>query len=129
MITPTAPEQPITIQPPSPTPKPDLRSKIKAFWLKFYSNKKIFWPVSIVLGLLMLTIIAGLLFGGKGVLPVANVIPSPTPLTQEAPVPTPPGDILTQIERSLTDLKAQIGNLDVKQSRLQPPVLNFNIKF
>ncbi len=96
---------------------------------KFYSNKKIFWPVSIVLGLLLLVIILGLIFGNRGGSQNVLKTPTPSPIIQSTPEATESGDILTNSQIKLKDLKNQIINLDPHQSRLQPPNLNFDIKF
>lgn len=95
---------------------------------KFYSNKKVFWPVVGFFGLVFLIIILGTLFGGKRTT-ISVPIPSPSPIIQPTPMPTQSSDILTNSASKLNDLKNQIQNLDVKQSRLQPPTLYFNIKF
>ena len=107
-----------------------IPQKTKDLWLKFYSNKKIFVPVAAAFGLVFLTIVAGLIFGS--VKPTA--VPSkttPTPWRQSgtSPQSTPGGDIVTDTENQLNSIKTQINNLDVKQSRLTPPSLNFEIKF
>ena len=97
---------------------------------KFYQNKKIFFPVSISVGLLFLVILIGLIFGGKKRTQVVKNTPSPTPTFSGTTNPDTTGeDALSQIEQRLNDLKNQITNLDAKQSRLQPPTLDFKIKF
>lgn len=96
---------------------------------KFYSNKKIFWPVVGFFGLVFLIIILGNLFGGKRTSVNILTSPSPSPIVQPTPVPTQSSDVLTNSSSKLGDLKTQIENLDVKQIRLQPPTLYFNIKF
>ena len=96
---------------------------------KFYSNKKIFWPVVGFFGLVFLIILLGSLFGGKKTISNVSSRPSAPPIIQPTPVPTQSSDVLTNSELKLNDLKNQIQNLDVKASRLQPPTLYFNIKF
>jgi hypothetical protein len=97
---------------------------------KFYQNKRVFLPVTISVGLMVLIILVGLLFGGKKTARTIKMTPSPTPaFIQNTSAPSTGADTLSQIEQKLTDLKNQIINLDVKQSRLQPPAINFNIKF
>ena len=124
---------------PIETPQPVLTgwklmlSKVKPVLInsfnKFYSNKKIFWPVSIVLGLLLLVIILGLIFGNRGGGQNVSKTPTPSPIIQSTPEATDSGDILTNSQSKLKDLKNQIINLDPRQSRLQPPNLNFDIEF
>jgi hypothetical protein len=131
-------EQQTPLTPPVPVsnnPLGKIRPIFKALWSKltqtrFYQNKKIFYPVSISLGLVLFIIFIGLIFGGKKSPSVPKSTPSPTPpFVQSTDSPDVGLDTLSQIERSLTDIKNQIINLDVKQSRLQPPALDFKIKF
>lgn len=96
---------------------------------KFYTNKKIFLPVSISFGLIFLILILGLLFGKRNTTQVAPETPKPTPTAQNTPQATTSGDILSESQIKLNSLKNEINNLDVKQSRLQPPSLDFDIKF
>lgn len=109
-----------------------IKKVLNPLWLKFtqskiYTNKKIFLPLSIAFCLIFLIILIGMIFGGKGAGTQTNAGPTPVPqISQEA---TPSGDTLSQYEQKLTDLKSQINNLDVKQSRLQPPSLDFKISF
>lgn len=103
--------------------------KIKDILVKIYSNKKVFWPITIAFSLVFLILIAGLLFGNKS--KVTNSVkntPSPTPQNQNE-VPEKNDNPLSQIETKLNNLKTQINAFDVKQSRLQPPPLNFDIRF
>jgi len=108
---------------------------LRGCWLKFtqtkfYQNKKIFLPISVSLGLIILFIVVGLILGSKKASQVVRIKPSPTPsFTGSANTATPSTDALSQIEQKLIDIKYQINALDVKQSRLAPPTLNFNIKF
>lgn len=96
---------------------------------KFYTNKKILWLIGLVFGLLLLIIIIGLIFGKKGG-SETGVSPTQTPASQATPEASPgQPNSLTEIEQKLSDLKTQINDLDVKQSRLQPPNINFKISF
>lgn len=121
--------------PPVSTPVPDWKNQLTRVKLtlmnifnKFYSNKKIFWPVTIAFGLIIFLIVVGLIFGKRsGKAPIK--LPTPTPFVQVTPQASASGDILTTSGEKLNNLKNQINNLDVKESRLQLPVLNFNIKF
>lgn len=106
-----------------------IQAKIKEVWNKFYGNKKIFWPVTVVIGLLLLTIIAGLLFGtGKTGARVKSKA-TPTLSAEATPRATPTSNILTTASDKLTELKKQIIDLDVYQKRLKPPVINYKIRF
>jgi hypothetical protein len=96
---------------------------------KFYTNKKIFLPVSISFGLIFLILILGLLFGKRNVAQVALETPKPTPTAQNTSQATTSRDILSESQIKLNSLKNEINNLDIKQSRLQPPSLDFDIKF
>lgn len=103
-----------------------LPQKIRDFLSRFYSNKKVFLPISIALGLLILTLLIGLIFGTKGVQKQVISKPTPTPVVEESPTPAPAkGGVETQLK----DLKSQTDNLDVNQKRLQPPAIDFKIDF
>lgn len=101
--------------------------RFKEIFAKFYANKKIFWPITIALGLLFLVIILGLLFGTRTSAVPARV--TPTPFIENIPTASPSGDILTVTGNQLLDLSNQINSLDLKQSRLAPPTINYNISF
>ena len=105
-----------------------IPEKLRGAIGKFYSNKKVFWPVVISFGLIMLTILAGLVFGGKNGKSIINR-PTPTPESKSTPAPSPEGDAITNIENKLKNLKEQIDGLDPRQSRLQFPAINFSIRF
>jgi hypothetical protein len=104
-----------------------MPERVKNPLIRFYSNKKIFWPVAISIGLVFLLIIIGLIFGS------INRMNSPatkTPIPTATPVPTEkPSDILTITQVELGRLRDQILQLDVKQNRLKPPTVNYDIKF
>lgn len=122
-------------QPPVPEVKPGFVSKvsekippkIKDLFAKFYANKKIFWPVTISFGLLFLVVVLGLIFGSKTPAPESK--PSPTIFIVSTPEASPSGDIISVTERQLKDLKLQITSLDLKQSRLTPPEVNYDVSF
>ena len=109
-------------------PRIVIPARIKEIWSKFYSNKKIFWPVSISLGLFLLVLLTGLLFGTRNRV-ARPTTPFPTPAVSVTPVPTNPDDILTITNVKLLELDAEIKELDVRQSRLAPPSVNFDIRF
>ena len=97
---------------------------------RFYKNKMIFWPITVAISLIFLIVILGLLFGKKNIKINNPIKASPTPISQVQNTPQSiSNDPITQIEQNLNDLKNQINNLDVKQSRLSPPTVNFDVKF
>lgn len=102
---------------------------IKAGITKFTSNKKIFLPVTISLGAIFLVIILGLIFGGGSAKPAPKKSPTPTPVVQKTPEASESGDVISINERKLNALKNQIKTLDVNQSRLQLPPIDFEISF
>lgn len=133
--TPVQTPVPAPLETPQPTPTgwKLVLSRVKPILInifnKFYSNKKIFWPVSIVFGLLFLVVILGLIFGNRGGIQNVSKTPTPSPIIQATPIASESGDILTSSQNKLKDLKIQIINLDPRQSRLKPPNLNFDIEF
>jgi hypothetical protein len=96
---------------------------------KFYTNKKIFWPVSIAVGFLVLVVLLGLIFGNRNGSQTVSKTPTPSPIAQGTPESSASGDILSETQIKLNDLKKQVNSLDVRASRLKPPVLDFDIKF
>ncbi len=120
--------------PPAPEPYQNLiTQKLKNIAVnlfnKFYANKKIFWPVTGFFGLVFLIIIMGLLFGNKKNSNIISPKITPTPFILSTPIASPSAGILGASGEKLIQLKTQIDNLDVRQSRLQPPTLNFDVKF
>lgn len=98
--------------------------------LKFYHNKKIFLPIAISFGLLFFVIVIGLVFGKPTSTSSGLVKTSPTPVVTNIPQPSSkPEDIVTVTRETLKDLKSEINALDVDQSVLQPPNIDFEIKF
>lgn len=97
---------------------------------KIYSNKRIFWLIVTLFSLMFLITVVGVIFGNKGGKTTQQVLPTPTatPFVQENTQASPSGDILIDSQTELGKLKNQIKNLDVKQSRLQPPSIDFEIK-
>jgi hypothetical protein len=96
---------------------------------KFYSNKLIFWSVCIFIGMVLLIIIVGSLFFRGKSKPITQPSPTPIPFILATPVATNSGDIISKSQEKLLQLKGQLEELDVKQKRLQPPTLDFEIKF
>lgn len=108
---------------------PKVRPLLAGLFQKFYSNKKVFWPVAAAFSLILFVIIIGLLFGKRNAQTPTVKLPTPSPIIQSTPMATSSGNILIDSQNKLNDLKNQINNLDVSESRLQPPTLNFDIKF
>ncbi|HET7099190.1 MAG TPA: hypothetical protein VFI61_03090 [Patescibacteria group bacterium] len=116
-------------------PKVNLMGKIKDklpkgvrdFLTRIKLPKKLVLPLAIAGGLILLTIIIGLIFGSPD---IKNTIDksSPTPIAQDKEIISK-DDPISQSEARLINLRNQINNLDLKQSRLTPPTLNFNVKF
>jgi hypothetical protein len=122
-ITPPPLDQPKTI-------KKNIKSIIINTFNKFKSNKRVFLPVSISLGLIFLIIVIGVIFGKRTTTQVVTKnAATPTPIVQSSPQATTSGDVLLTNQNKLNDLKNQINNLDIKEGELQPPTLNFDIKF
>lgn len=123
-----------------PTPAIENRSNIKKGWStiieklknvisRFRQNQKVFWLVSVSFVFVILTLIIGLIFARPNKISKVdnqNLTPTPDVETQLAPSPT---SELIQIESRLINQKRMITDLDVKQSRLTPPQLDFNISF
>lgn len=129
-------EQPIAA---TPTPKPaylaflekvlaKIPQPVKNIFSRFYANKKIFWPIAGAFGVIILIIIVGLIFGTKKQR-VPTPKSTPTPQVQTTLEASPSGDPLTVIQDQLNSIRSQINGLDVYQERLQPPSVNFDIKF
>jgi len=98
---------------------------------RFYSNKKIFLPIVIAFGLVFFVIILGVIFGNRTANQKAlkTPTPAPTPTTFSTPSASQFDEVLVSSQKKLNDLKTQINALDVRQSRLKPPTLDFNVKF
>ncbi len=94
---------------------------------KLYKNKLIFWTITSLFGILFLVLILGLLFGKRSKTET-TIKASPTPQSTTQPITQGDGPLF-QIDQKLKDLKTQITNLDVKQSRLRAPTVNFDVKF
>jgi len=101
---------------------------VKRVFYKFYSNKKVFLPVTAAFSLIVLIIILGLIFGNRNKMTKTLETPAPTPVPYVAPQTAQPQDIITVTESVLKGLKSQIESLDVHQNRLQPPKFDFNIE-
>src|SRR6185369_13444337 len=90
----------------------DLPQKIKQSKFsesRFYKNKMIFWPVTIMFSLVVLTLIIGIIFGPKNNTVTNTKIPTPTPISQnQNSQQTEPTGVLASIEQNLNDLKQKI---------------------
>lgn len=96
---------------------------------KFYTNKKIFLPVTIAGGLVFFVILLGLIFGKRSNGNQALPTPTPSSIVQSTPEASASGDILSESRKKLNTLRQEINDLDVRQSRLQLPTFDFEIKF
>lgn len=136
-MTENIPETPATPEPvEAPKPKMNILStiysripeKVKIKLKAFTANKKVFIPLAAAFGLIFLVLLIGLLFGQKGGQRAPQVRVTPTPQGTVAP-PVVAGDKLTEIQFNLARIKDQILSMDVRQSRLQPPDINYDIEF
>lgn len=100
---------------------------LKSLFTKFYLNKKIFFPVTIASAVLVFVLIIGLVFGTNKT-QIDRSSPQPNPASLNI-VEQTPASSLSKIQIDLVRLKDQIQTLDVKQSRLSPPVINYEIRF
>lgn len=106
-----------------------IPQKIKDPLIKFYANKKIFWPVAGAAGAILLIVILGLLFGKRS-LNQATGKPKPTPVQNQVENQASPSpDQLSQIQIDLGKIRNLITGLDVRQAPLQPPAIDFKISF
>lgn len=110
-----------------------IKSTVKDWFKRFYSNKKIFLPISIGLGLIIFTVLIGLIFGNKNGHTAVKVNPSASPsvtdIPQEISNNQTTTDPLTKISKDLKDIKFQLDSLDTQQKKLQPPEIDFDIKY
>lgn len=125
--------QPETVAQPVESPKNEPLQKVKDILMKvfnkLYSNKMIFWSVSSFLGIVLLIVVLGLLFG-KGRSKVTQVhTASPKPFVLSTPTTNISNDIISTSQEKLIKFKKEIDALDVKQGRLSPPSINFEVKF
>lgn len=120
-----------------PKPKNVVLSKIWGFvpppikniLIKFYTNKKVFIPVTVAFGLILLIIILGLLFGSKDTPVFIPPKKTPTTFMVATPEASSSGDILSVTENKLKELNIRINSLDVGQQKLSPPVIDYNVRF
>lgn len=102
---------------------------VKNYLNKFYSNKKIFLPITIAIGLLILVILAGLIFGNKTASKKIIIKTTPTPGASFTATPqaTQSGDTIGALENSLKSLKSKGDSWDIRQNKFQPPEMEFDI--
>lgn len=114
-------------------PRQQLIEKIKTILIsmfeKLYSNKIMFWSLTSFLGIVLLIVIVGSLFGHPGSKVIPNHLPTATPFILATPVASSSSDVVSTSQEKLLKLKNQLDQLDIKQERLTPPNLNFDIKF
>jgi hypothetical protein len=95
-----------------------------------YTNKKIFIPIVIFLIIMILITILGLLFGKKGAQKIPDPIPTKKPfILDTSKTSTPSAEALLKSHEKLNAIRDQINILDVGQKKLQPPPLDFNVRF
>jgi len=107
----------------------NLKKAATALFLKFKSNKLIFWPVTIFCSLVLLIVITGLLFGRRQPVAVITRPPSPVPFVLGTPASTPGTGILFESATKLQNSKKGLDEFDVKQGKLKPLDLNFEVRF
>lgn len=106
-----------------------LPQKLKDILIRFHRNKKVFWLVTGAFGLIFLTILLGLVFGSGSVATNSTKVKLvPSPVAENTTIPEVK-DALMEADDRLKALKTRINNLDVKQSKLAPPQINFKVSF
>lgn len=114
----------------SKLPLEKIPAPVKAVFAKIYANKLMFWLMTGIFGLLFLVIVLGLLFGNRGGnAATPKKTPTPPPFVLATPAPCTETDVLCQTGNKLLDLENQIQNVDLRQSRLAPPQINYDISF
>lgn len=106
-----------------------LPTNLRIVLARFYANKKFFWPITIAFAIIFLIIILGLLFGSPAQSPTPTAKIAATPFSFAVPTASPSGGIVPSAKTQLEDLKNQIDDLDLNQSRLQAPTIDYKITF
>ncbi|MEK7470956.1 MAG: hypothetical protein AAB622_03100 [Patescibacteria group bacterium] len=130
---PTAPQTETVV---SKTPafkkfKENIGPLMKDVLARVMGNKKMFYLLSGILGLLILIIIVGVIYKISGSF-TSKVKVTPTPTATGQNINTVNQENLSPLDKMENDLngvKIKIDNLDVKQLPLTPPVINYKIKF
>lgn len=126
------PAQPIQNQVPVQAPSPVPQNKVIEMLSKFKFDKKKLIIIGAVFGIfLVLLILISVI--SKSVKNIVSVKSTPSPTTSDVNIePTPQSTVsgeLSPYQTQLGDLKNQINSLDVYQSRIKPPEVNFKIDF
>lgn len=98
--------------------------------LKIYTNKKMFLYTALgIIGIILIIILIFVFNLRKK--DIVKTLDKPKTSSTESVVPTtqPNPTKIQEIEDSLNKIKGEIINLDVKQSNLTPPNLDFDISF
>jgi hypothetical protein len=112
-------------------------TKLKEFYLTIpVRTKKMLFIAGGMFALLLVLLIVGLIVKSVSSRPVAKVI-LPTPVITSLPTPatlTNPSKYATdsavlKLEQNLKDNETKLNSLDIKESNLYPPQLDFDIKF
>jgi len=114
----------------APTPEPAVSKPAFKLDLK---NKKLRLIGGGILGFFVLLIVLAAVFGKR---PTAPLLPRPTPI----PSPTPTQMItnpsayaidsaVLQIENTLLDVEKDLANTDLRETELNPPVLDLDVNF
>lgn len=142
-ITPNQPQNdsPVPSVPPANTPPPtskipsmnqvknSIGPLMKDVFGKLYENKRVFYLITSLLGLILLVVIAGVIYkmsdnlAGK-----AKAVPTVTPEIQTDVVEENLSP-LQKLEKDLMNAKVKIDNLDVKQLQLAPPAIDYKVNF
>lgn len=105
-----------------------VMASLKAVFYKIYLKKKIFFPLIVIVCLLMITIILVFIFSNIKIKQTIS-INIPNPQFTDTPKATGSANIITTTEKELKELGSQIKSFDVYQYKLQPPTIDFEIEF
>jgi hypothetical protein len=116
-----------------PSSKNNLIEKYKPILIdifnKIYSKKIVFWLITIFLCIVFLIIISGSIYKNRRTVVIPTSKPTSTPFIMPTPTIIISEDFLSVFQEKLNKLKTQLDELDINQKRLQPPTLNFDVKF
>lgn len=109
--------------------KNSIKPLLKNVFGKLYENKKMFYLVMSLLGLIVLIIVAGVIYKmSRNLSSRSKVTLTPPPVAETITT----NENLTPLEKMENDLKAtkvKIDALDVKQLPLTPQIIDYKIKF